>query len=153
MLVGKRAGSMVVSSFMFVIGIMVIFAGVATVLQNQMRQSVDVKAVSLAKIQAYYLAEMGINDIMNTVNQAPAAPVWPGNGTVVDFSSKVSMVRGTAGTAKCTYLLVSAGSPRRYQVQSSLTVAGDPTVYQRGITFGATYNGSLWTLADFTLIK
>jgi hypothetical protein len=147
-----RPGNLTVTSFMIVVALMVIFAGVATVLQEQMRQSLEVKQVSIAKIQAAYLAEMGLNDIMNAANQSPAAPPWPANGAVVDFTSKVAMVRGTTGSASCTYLLLSA-NPRRYQVQATLRVAGDPAVYQRGLEFSTTYNGSLWTLAGYTLIK
>jgi hypothetical protein len=151
-LMTRRRGSLVVTSFMFVIALMVVFAGITTVLKEQLRQSLDVKTISIGRIQVYYLAEMGLNDAMFWANQSPVAPVWPANGAVVDFTSRVEMVRGTSGFAKCTYIQQQA-SPPLYQVQATLQVPGDPTIYSRAVSFGAAFNGSQWTLSSFAVVK
>lgn len=140
---------------MFVCALMVVFAGIATQLQEQMRQGVTVKAISQGKIQAFYLAEMGVNECLFWANQNPSNPAWPSNGATIDFTSKVTMVRNTSGSAKCTYVLTST-SPRTYQVQSTLTLT-DGSTYTKGVQFttaSETVNSvTYWVLSSYVVLK
>ncbi|MDB5100474.1 MAG: hypothetical protein JWM80_4895 [Cyanobacteria bacterium RYN_339] len=149
---GARRGSLVVTSFMIILAFMLVFASVAAMLKDQMQRTLDLKPVALAKIQAYYLAEMGLNEALYWANQNPGSPAWPTNGATADFTSDVALVRGTAGSATCTYVLLST-TPRTYQVKSSLKLATDPMVYQRVISFSATLSGSLYQLSSFAIVK
>lgn len=148
----KRRGSLVVTTFMFMMAFMVVFASVAAMLEEQMQRTLDLKPVALAKIQAYYLAEMGLNEAMYWANKTPGSPVWPANGATADFTGDVAMTRGTAGTATCQYPLI-ASNPPTYQVRASLKLAGDPKVYQRTIGFSATLTGGLYQLSAFSIVQ
>ena len=144
---------MVVVAFMFICAMMVMFAGIATMLKTQMADSLTIKSVSLARIQAFYVAEMGVNDIMFWANKTPTNPTWPSTGTVVDFTPHVSMVRNaTTGYAEAAYVKTSS-SPVSYQVIGRVVVDGDATVYTRAVSFSTTYNGSMWVLSSYAIIQ
>ena len=122
-----RRGSLVVTAFIFVIAMTMMAFGIHQMLKTQMEQSAALKGVSLAKLQALYLAEMGVNYWMYTANQnlnasfPPAATI----GTQ-DFKTRVAMVRNDpAGVARCvaadaTAAELAAGMPR-YKVSATLT--------------------------------
>ena len=104
--VGKaRRGSLVVTAFMIVIGMTVMVGGIHTILKNQLEQTLTIKDISLAKTQAVYLAEMGVNHLMYIANQdsnVGVASPWPmaiGTYADYDFKANIAMVRALTSPA------------------------------------------------------
>jgi hypothetical protein len=136
-----RRGSLVITAFVFVIAMTMMAFGIHTMLKAQMEQASTLKSVSLYKLQALYLAEMGVNNWMFAANQNlnAAFPTAAAMGTQ-DFKPRVAMVRNVAGgVATCTAgstpaALVAAGYPP-YMVTSSLVVPPDATTYTRKVYF------------------
>lgn len=136
-----RRGSLVVTAFIFVVAMTMMAFGIHQMLKAQMEQSAQMKGVSLGKLQALYLAEMGVNYWMYTANQNLNAS-FPAAATIgtQDFKAKVAMVRNDpAGVARCvaadaTAAEITAGMPR-YKVAATLTTP-DGT-FQRTVYFDA----------------
>jgi hypothetical protein len=151
-----RRGNLIVTSFIFVIAMALIMAGLTTMLKEQIRQSADIKGISLGKLQVYYLAEMGVNYWMYTANQNTAAP-FPTSAAIgtMNFKNNVAMVRSLAnGVATCTASMtpatkVAQGYPQ-YQMAAHL-VTPDGT-FDRTVYFDVTHlsgGSTQWALSRY----
>lgn len=159
-----RRGSLVVTSFVVVVGMAVIVGGIHQMLKSQLESAYELQRISFAKLQARYLAEMGVNHMMYTANKTAyvgTANPWSslgmgttsGNAISIDFKDKVAMTRGVSGaTAACT---VTRGAGNAFTVVSSLTVPNVGT-YTKTVGFTATYDAggggypAAWELSAFT---
>jgi hypothetical protein len=168
-----RRGNILITCFVFVLAMTVVVSGVTTMLKNQMEQSLTIKGVFLGRSQAYYLAEMGVNQAMLQINQG--AP--PADQTLYDFTNYVAMTRpsnvttpalpvpsylqGSYPSAPANYaycVLVKAAGANSYQAQAQLKSAGDATVYQRVVQFQAAnatdpLGNAYFALSQLLLVK
>lgn len=134
---------------LIVVGLMIVFAGVNSLLKQQMQASLDIKDVSLGKQQALYLGEMGINQAMYEANVSHAFPALP---KTYDFKSHIAMLSGDAtGVASCT--VTNDGGNPPYLVTATLTAKG--TTYQKTLRFNATHRAATadtpeqWLLTNY----
>lgn len=159
-----RRGSLVVTSFIIVVGMAVIVGGVHQMLSAQLNSAYEIQRISFAKLQAKYLAEMGVNHMMYVANKTAnvtSANPWStialgtttGSAVSIDFKDKVAMTRGVTGaSASCTITRTAASS---FSCLATLVVPNVGT-YTDTVTFSAAYeaaNGSYpaaWELATFT---
>lgn len=168
----SQRGSLLVVSFVFVIATILVFSGLYTVLKEQMRQSLEIKEATSAKTQAFYLAEMGINELMFLANRDNA---FPAGVTFIDFTDHVKMTR-TAGatpdfpaptnTAPASYPnayayvwvvnwpSAPAGSTGR-QVHAKLKLASSNEVYEKVLNFATAKNATTghWVLNSYRVIQ
>jgi hypothetical protein len=153
-LLKARRGSLVVTAFIFVIAMSMMAFGIHTMLKAQMEQSAQLKTVSLSKLQAFYLAEMGVNYWMYTANQNIAV-AFPPPATIgtMDFKAKVAMVRTLpGGVAQCvagatSAAMVTAGYPP-FKVDATLTT-NDGT-YTKTVYFNASkLSGGQYVLSSY----
>jgi hypothetical protein len=149
-----RRGSLVVTAFVFVVAISMMAFGIHQMLKSQLEQSATLKAVSLSKLQAFYLAEMGVNYWMYTANQNLNTPFpQPAAIGTMDFKTKVAMVRTlSGGVATCAPgatapAMVTAGYPP-YKVDATLTT-GDGT-FTKTVYFNASkLSGGQYVLSSY----
>ena len=158
-----RRGSLVVTSFIIVVGMAVIVGGIHQMLSAQLTSAYEIQRISFAKLQVKYLAEMGVNHMMYTANKtayvAQANP-WSnislgattGSAIAIDFKDKVAMTRGVSGaSATCTITRTAASA---FSCLATLVVPNVGT-YTDTVTFTATYeaaNGgypAAWELSAF----
>lgn len=100
----RRRGSVILISLIAVLALTMTIGTVQVMLVERMRQSTAGTEASLARRQALYLAEMGLNHVMFQANLAPAQS-FPVTSTVtVDFTETIAMTRGRDGT-KATCVL------------------------------------------------
>ena len=64
-----RRGSVIVAVFVILVCMMLVVGGIHTFVQQQIRQSGEIQHISIAKLQALYLVEMGVNQLMYNANQ------------------------------------------------------------------------------------
>lgn len=158
----RRPGNLIVTTFMISMGVMVMVGGVSAMLRNQISTAAEIQQISMGKLQATFLAEMGINQYMYEVNDAPdeadpfgiqaASPT----GRNYNFKPQVAMVRSeAAGVADCIVLRqADAGLTRRFQVQARLVTAG--TTYRKNIDFTTLKKpgtGGQWILASYNIVQ
>lgn len=158
----KRPGNLIVTTFMISLGVMVMVGGVSAMLRNQVATATDIQKISMGKLQTTFLAEMGINQFMYEVNDAPdlADPFGLTAGATTgrnyNFKPQVAMVRAeAAGVAECIVLRqADAGDLRRFQVQARLVTQG--TTYRKTIDFTARKlqgTGGQWILASYNALQ
>lgn len=99
-----RPGNFIVTSFVLVMGIVMVMAGLNFFLREQLRQATDIQKVSMCKLQALYLAEMAINQAMYEANKSPDGEnpgsvmgLDAGEHKFVNFTNNVAMVRPVSG--------------------------------------------------------
>ena len=162
---GKRRGNMTVTALCIVLGMMALTAGIHTMLTEQIRQAGAMQSIGLAKLQAYYLAEMGLNQVMFEANQNMTATnpfkvsTTTGQGTLYDFKKNVAMVRNsTAGAATCTVSYQTA-VPNVLIRSVTFKVIANLVVPQAGtfvktVTFSTqqTLTGQPWLLTGYTVL-
>lgn len=153
---------MTVTALCIVLGMAVMTIGIHTMLNEQIRQAGDMQQIGLGKLQAYYLAEMGLNQIMFVANQDPDAdspfPVTKtaNQATVFDFKSNVESTRSfTGGVAKCTITYQSGNATNaNFLVAAHLVTQGGS--FDRTIQFSAQKMngaGQPWVLAGYSVIQ
>lgn len=158
-----RRGSLVVTSFVVIVGMAMIVGGIHQMLSSQLEQSYELQRISFAKLQVKYLAEMGVNHMMYVANKTanvgtanPWSTISMGAGTgsaiSVDFKDKVAMTRGVTGaSATCT---ISRTGANAFSVLGTLVVP-DVGTYTETVTFSATYDAGgggyppAWELTAF----
>lgn len=103
---GTRPGNFIVTSFMLVMAMVVIMGSLSFFLKEQIRQATEIQWVSMRKLQALYLAEMGINHAMFEANKSPDSQnpgsvlgLTAAQHKFVDFTQNVAMVRGQSPAA------------------------------------------------------
>lgn len=148
-----RRGSLVVTSFIIVIGMALMVGGIHTMLKNQLDQTLTIKDISLAKTQVVYLAEMGVNNLMyianSNANIGVALP-WPMAVSAYadyDFKPYVAMVRGLASPAAANCRLTRTAI-HSFRCDATLTV---PTVgtFTKRIDFTAAQAAPVWKLTAY----
>lgn len=144
-----QRGSMIVTTFVIVLGLTIVLAGVNTLLKEQMRQSLDIKAVALGRLQALYLAEMGVNQFMYDANTNSLVTL-PAAATEYDFSNTVAMTRGGVGQAKVR-LTPTGGN--EYNVETTLTTPDGNFVMPWTIKFAASKPVKHWVLTKYVVSK
>jgi hypothetical protein len=158
----KRPGNLIVTTFMISMGVMVMVGGVNAMLRNQVATALDIQKISMGKLQSTFLAEMGINQFMYEVNDAPdiADPfgltAGAATGRSYNFKPQVAMVRTeAAGVAECVVLRqTDSGDLRRFQVQARLVTAG--ATYRKTIDFTTRKlqgTGGQWILASYNVLQ
>ncbi|MDB5095582.1 MAG: hypothetical protein JWM80_3 [Cyanobacteria bacterium RYN_339] len=160
---GRRRGNLVVTAFFIVLGLGVITAGIETMLGEQIRQASDIQSIGLAKLQCYYLAEMGLNHVMFEGNKNPTTnpdtfPVSTaaGQGTRFDFKTNVELVRNNVnGQAYCTVIRkVTNPNNVTFQVQAHLvTTAGTFDRVIEFVTQKKAGTGQPWVMAGYSVIQ
>lgn len=158
-----RRGSLVVTSFVVIVGMAVIVGGIHQMLSSQLDQAYEMQRISFARLQAKYLAEMGVNHMMyvanKTANVGTANPWSPtglaattGSAISVDFKDQVAMTRGVSGaSATCQVTRTAANA---FSVAATLVVPGVGT-YNETVTFSAAFDAGgggyppAWELASF----
>lgn len=159
---GARPGNLVVTTFMLSIGVMVMVGGVSTMLRSQIDGATKLQKISIAKLQATYLAEMGVNQLMYDANTAPDAAnpfgvvAGSGQGKRYDLKAQVAMVReDAAGVAECVIVRQAAsGGVERFQVQARLVTQGE--TFRRVLDFSTRKKpgaGGQWVLASYNLVQ
>lgn len=162
---GARAGNFVVTTFMISLGLMVAVAGVNAMMRTQINNANEIQRIGIAKLQATYLAEMALNQVMFDANTTPGAadpwgiPINASTGKKFNFKSNVAMTRALAtGVAECTVLhLVNpdADGAQKFQVQARLVV--DSGTYNRIVNFSAKRKSlapdEQWYLASYALVQ
>ena len=152
-----QRGNLIVTAFVIVMGMMLVFGGINTFLQQQIATSTTMEGIGYAKLQTLYLAEMGLNQVMYTANQAANVgqpnpfPVGTATGSAAsfDFTQQVAMVRG--GAANAAHCVVVRTGALSFQVDAYLNV---PKVgnFTKSITFSAAQSGSAWVLASYNVL-
>ncbi len=161
-----RRGNLVVTSFILVVGMAVLVGGTHTMVTNQVNQSIEVKDITLARLQTIYLAEMGLNHVMYAMNKAanvatanPLSGISLANaGDVVsiDFKDKIAMTRSLAGsTATCTVTLTAAtATSKSFTCVGTLDMPELPA-YSKTVTFSAAYDSTAapqaWELSSYAI--
>lgn len=146
-----RRGSLVVTAFMIVIGMAVMVGGIHAMLKNQLDQTLTIKDISLARTQAVYLAEMGVNQLMYDANKGAtgnALTPWPmaiGSKATYDFKANVALVRNNASTAAKAYCDITRTATNSFRCDASLEVPGVGTFSKR-VDFTAAYTLPVWKL-------
>lgn len=160
-----RRGSLVVTSFIVIVGMAMIVGGIHQMLSTQLDQAYEIQRISFAKLQVKYLAEMGVNHMMyianktanvgdGTTNPWSAISMGAGTGSAisVDFKDKVAMTRGVSGaSATCT---ISRTGANAFSVLGTLVVPNVGT-YTETVSFSAAYDAggggypAAWELASF----
>lgn len=100
----RRRGSVILISLIAVLALTMTVGAVQVMLVERMRQSTIGTEASLARRQALYLAEMGLNHVMFQANLAPAQPFPVSAPMTLDFTETIAMTRGRAG-AKATCVI------------------------------------------------
>lgn len=166
-----QRGSLLVVSFVFVIATVLVFSGLYTVLKEQMRQSLEIKEATSAKTQAFYLAEMGVNELMFLANRDNA---FPAGVTFIDFTSHVKMTRGASvptlpaptnappASYPSAYAYVwvvnwpaaPAGTTGR-QLHAKLKLANSGEVYEKVLNFAAAKDAASghWVLSSYRVVQ
>lgn len=148
---------------MIIMGMMVVVGGINTMLGQQMESSLTVQKLSFGKVQALYLAEMGVNQLMYEANSAtglagiattgydPFATLLSTNsGSEVswDFKSNIPMIRNVAGgTAVCT---ATRGTGMSFSVLGTLFNPGVGT-FKRAVTFTAGKSNAKYRLLTYAV--
>ena len=143
---------------MLSIGVIVMVGGVSTMLRSQIESAAQLQQISVAKIQATYLAEMGLNHVMFEANTNPdgANPLGPQKRSPLSFKQQVAMVRDDpAGVATCeVHRLGAVGGTERLQVKAVLVTRG--ATYRRTLEFAVRKKpgvGEQWVLAGYNIIE
>jgi hypothetical protein len=166
-----RRGNLIVTAFFIVIGMMVVVGGINTMLQGQISNSQTIKDISLSKVQAFYLAEMAINQMMFDANRTAyitlSPPRFPaangvGQNTYYDFTSNVWMTRPAASggggdanskaTCVVTCTAYTAGVSAAYRVDATLVAPGGQGTYTKRVDFSAGYQAGpppKWVLTSY----
>lgn len=101
----RRPGSIVLVSLIAILALTMTVGSVQVMLVERMRQSTVGTEASLARKQALYLAEMGLNHVMFQANLDPTQPFPVTATTTLDFTETVAMTRQRAGArATCTVI-------------------------------------------------
>ena len=159
---GARRGNFIVTAFMIGIGMMVMVGGVHQLLESQIAGASEIQKISMGKLQATYLAEMGINQVMFDANVNPDAAdpfgivAGGAQGKRFDFKSSVAMVRSeAAGVAECVVVRQAAsGGAERFQVQARLVTGG--ATFRRTVDFQTRKKpgtGEQWILAGYAIVQ
>lgn len=118
----KRPGTVILFSLVAMLALAGTIGTMHLMLQERLRQSAVSDDVSLARTQALYLAEMGINHAMFAANLDPARPFPLIAAVELDFTPHVALAR-TGGSARCR--LAPTGRSPAYEAQATLrTPAG-----------------------------
>jgi hypothetical protein len=149
-----QRGSMVVTTFVILMGLMVVVGGIHVFLQQQIAQSTAIQRISLAKLQALYLAEMGVNQVMYHANQAVRVntpdpfPIATGTAAQYDFKANVAMTRHDAGgVARCVIRRTAANA---FSLEATLTVT-DVGTFTKSVQFTTSKPATQWVLANYTI--
>lgn len=150
----RQRGNLVVTSFILVMAMMLVVGGIQGMLKEQIRQGTEIQRVAFGRLQALYLAEMGVNHLMHIANKAANAavadpfPVTAGAPYTYDFKPHVAMVRDdAAGAAVCVINRVSGTT---FEVTATLQTEGGP--FNRTVRFGAQKVNNSWVLASFQVM-
>lgn len=159
---GARPGNMTVAVMLIVLVMASMTAGIHTLLSTQIDNASQMQKIGLAKIQATYLAEMGLNQVMFQANQSPDAaqpfPVTttPGQATTLDFKNEVALVSGlTGGAATCTVAFTArSATTASFQVNATLAVPPAGT-FNRTLEFTTNKlpgTGQPWVLTGYQVV-
>lgn len=159
----RRRGSLIVTSFMMVVGMMVVVGGINAMLKNQIETSLTIQKISFARLQTLYVAEMGVNQLMYTANTAASLANIATNGydpfsTVIsttsgskvtmDYTNNVALTRGVAGASAT--VTITRGAGMNFTVLGTVVSPGTGT-FNRTLTFGATLSSSKYRMASFAV--
>lgn len=157
----RRRGTGLIISLVAVLALMGVIGLTARMIQVQSAGAGETHAVSLARMQALYLAEMGLNQLMYQANLTPAAP-FPLTGVLeLDFRTQVAMARATPGGVARCQLSPAGADPEAdgadYRVTATLTV--EAGTFERRAYFdvarasvtGAGAVAPQWVLARYRL--
>lgn len=145
-----QRGSLIVTVFMVVIGLTLVLGGVNALLKKQMESSIEIQSLAMGRLQALYLAEMGVNEFMHTANKNKALPASP---AVYDFKEDVKMTRSpNAGTAECT---IAAAGGGKYTATPTLVTADGPFSLPWIISFTPTWDAAdqVYVLTSYEVTK
>lgn len=145
-----RRGSLIVTVFMVVIGLTLVLGGVNALLKAQMASSLEIKSLAMGRLQAMYLAEMGVNEFMYMANKNQALPL---SGTTYDFKANVKMTRDDASArAFCRIDAVGGGN---YTATPDLATADGPFTPPWVISFTPTWNPTdrVFVLTSYEVTK
>ncbi len=88
-------------------------ASIEHMLHERLRQSTVTTRVALGQLQALYLAEMGINQLMAQANRNPGGTFPGGTDQDLDFKPDVAMVRDEGeGVARCLVGRTASDAPQ-----------------------------------------
>lgn len=119
----------------------------------------------VARLQVFYVAEMGLNDVMFDANAGNARPLFPAGaavGTTVsfDYSDRVWLTRhdggsGHAGSSRCTVVLTGVAPDRRVYRSTATLDLDDGRRVNSIVSFTAVRQGNppTWVLADYRVEK
>lgn len=141
-----QRGSLIVTTFVIIVGLTMVLGGVNVLLKQQMETSLAIKKLSLGRLQAFYLAEMGVNEFMARANYSGGAqPV----AETYDLTNYVAMTKGGKGTATCTIENLGGGKFRAKPALS--TTADGPFDIPFIITFTPAWDATdrVWELASY----
>ncbi|HEY9724144.1 MAG TPA: hypothetical protein V6D47_19235 [Oscillatoriaceae cyanobacterium] len=164
----RRRGSVLVVAFGIVIALVILIAGINTMLQNQISQADESEHIAIAKLQSQYLAEMGLNQVMYAANVNPDAqysgtndaftvPAYgSGKGQTYDFKQDVALVRNMSGGAASCTIQRLAPQPDGPLFQVVATLVTDAGTFHKTIDFGAKKmpgTGEQWVLSSYTVVQ
>ena len=118
----RRQGSIILWSLVAVVGLMLVIGMFQWQLSERVRQSSQGAGLMLGRVQALYLAEMGLNELMFQANVHPEGPFPLAGAATRDFTAQVALARAEpGGSATCT-LRATGGDPP-YEAVGTLRLA------------------------------
>lgn len=167
----KRPGSLIVTSFVIVVGMVVVVGGINTMLKQQMDTAQDIQKISFAKLQTTYVAEMALNQMMfdandddnvdSATNPFTPVPTTLNSQVEFDFTNYVAMTRnvtssdGTAATAKVVITRGATTATTAAFTAVATVYNKDVGTFSKTINFAATKTGvspaAGWYLSNYTV--
>jgi len=156
----SERGNTILISTILILGLTVMGLGVSKFVRSYAQTSTDRKGAGYPALQAFYMAEIGVNNLMYTLNKPPyPVPVTvptagPMNSGPLDPAITYSPTFDI--TTKLTYVVTSTGPAvggvYPYRSVGTVTPVSGPSgmkPVQRSVTFGIKHNGNYWVLQDY----
>ena len=157
-------GNTILISTILILGLTVMGLGVSKFVRSYASNAADRKGAGYPALQAFYMAEIGVNNFMYRLNQPVQPPPYPVPVTVptagpmpsgpLDPAITYSPTFGI--TTSLSYVVESTGAPvggvYPYRSVGTVTPVGGTTTWgavQRTVTFGVWHNGNNWVLRDY----
>lgn len=153
-------GNTILIATVLILGLTVMGLGVAKFVRGYAQDAADRKGAGYPALQALYMAELGINNLMYSLNNKPfpvaadPPPAGPLNSGPLDPAITYSPTFGI--TTALSYVVTSTGpavgGAYPYRSEGTVTPVVGPSKWgsvRRAVTFSVRHNGSNWVLEGY----
>lgn len=151
-----RPGNFAIISLVAVLAMTMTVSALATYFREEVRNTGDAGDITLARLQALYLAEMGINEAFFRANRSPAAGSPAATPTTIDLKREVAMVRDDPAGEAQVVIGPAAPQPGRPALEARATLRCKQGLFTRTVYFDAGRSASTppqWTLTRYVIAE